>query len=204
MVKASNLLELVKVQLNVWTAVVTDDFALMQFLNMGLSDLYEKFNLNLKTETLQFTPEQAVYNLKNDDVNLILKIYNELGEELNSSDVISSADWDYKLVNYKTFVFHNKDLKEGLLYVLYKAAPIEIQDKNDTLDIPNSFKEALMLYMMYLGTSTSHSQTNIAANGNQNNLFQQLYTQKCAELLQLGYMMPIDSEGLPILARGYR
>ena len=204
MVKASDLLELVKVQLNVWTAVVTDDFALLQFLNMGLSDLYEKFSLNLKTETVQFTPEQAVYNLKGDDVNLILKIYNEAGEELSSSDVLSSADWDYKLVNYKTFVFHNKDLKEGLLYVLYKAAPIEVQDKNDILDIPNSFKEALMLYMMYLGTSTSHSQTNISANGNQHNLFQQLYTQKCAELLQLGYMMPIDSEGLPVLARGYR
>ena len=204
MVKASDLIELVKCQLNNWTSVSTDSFAIMQYLNMGVSDLYEKFNLNLKNETIHVVPEQAVYDLKSDDANLILKIYNEQGEELSSSDVIDSADWDYKLVNYKTFIFHNKSLKEGLLYVLYKAAPIEIQDNNDTLDIPNAFKEALMLYMMYLGTSTSHSQTNMSAQGNQNNNFQQLYTQKCAELLQLGYMMPINSEGMSVIARGYR
>ena len=204
MVKANDLIELVKCQLNNWTSVSTDSFAIMQYLNMGVSDLYEKFNLNLKNETIHVVPEQAVYDLKSDDANLILKIYNEQGEELNSSDVIDSADWDYKLVNYKTFIFHNKSLNEGLLYVLYKAAPIEVQDKNDVLDIPNAFKEALMLYMMYLGTSTSHSQTNMSANGNQNNNFQQLYTQKCAELLQLGYMMPINSEGMSVIARGYR
>ena len=204
MVKANDLIELVKCQLNNWTSVSTDSFAIMQYLNMGVSDLYEKFNLNLKNETIHVVPEQAVYDLKSDDANLILKIYNEQGEELSSSDVIDSADWDYKLVNYKTFIFHNKSLNEGLLYVLYKAAPIEVQDKNDVLDIPNAFKEALMLYMMYLGTSTSHSQTNMSANGNQNNNFQQLYTQKCAELLQLGYMMPINSEGMSVIARGYR
>ena len=204
MVKASDLINLVKIQLSNWNVSRNED-ALIQYLNMGLSDVYEKFNLNLKTETVPIIPEQTVYDLKGDDVNLILNIYDEQGRELNSSDVISSVEWDYKLVNYKTFVFHNKDLKEGLLYVLYKAAPIQVVDTNDILDIPNAFKEALMLYMMYLGTATIHSEaSNEYRSWDTKSVFYTLYSQKCAELLQQGYKMPIDSEGMPIYARGYK
>lgn len=117
MVKASDLIQLVKIQLSNWNISRNND-ALYQYLNMGLLDLYEKFNLNLRSETIRIVPEQAVYDLKGNDVNLILRVYDEQGQELDSSDVVDSADWDYKLVNYKTFIFHNKSLREGLLYVL--------------------------------------------------------------------------------------
>ena len=204
MVKASDLINLVKIQLDNWN-ISRNKEALYQYLNMGLLDLYEKFNLSIRTETIHIVPEQAVYDLKGDDVNLIIKIYDELGQELNSSDVIESKDWDYKFVNYKTFVYHNKKQKDGLLYVLYKAAPIQVSDEYDTLDIPSIFKEALMLYMMYLGTATIHSEaSNEYRSWDTKSVFYTLYTQKCTELMQQGYKMPIDSEGMPIYAKGYK
>ena len=204
MVKASDLISLVKIQLSNWN-ISRNNEALYQYLNMGLLDLYEKFNLNLRSETVHIVPEQTVYDLKGDDVNLILKVYDEQGQELNSSDVVDSADWDYKLVNYKTFIFHNKSLKEGLLYVLYKAAPIQLSDEYDTIDIPPIFKEALMLYMMYLGTATIHSEaSNEYRSWDTKSVFVALYNNKCSELMQLGYKVPIDSEGLPVYAKGYK
>ena len=204
MIKANDLIQLVKIQLSNWNISRNND-ALYQYLNMGLLDLYEKFNLNLRSETIRIVPEQAVYDLKGDDVNLILKVYDEQGQELDSSDVVDSADWDYKLVNYKTFIFHNKSLKDGLLYVLYKAAPIQLSDEYDTVDIPPIFKEALMLYMMYLGTATIHSEaSNEYRSWDTKSVFLTLYNNKCSELMQLGYRVPIDSEGLPVYAKGYR
>lgn len=204
MIKASDLIDLVQIQLANWN-ISRDESALYQYLNMGMVDLYEKFNLGLKSETIQIVPEQAVYQLKNDDVNLVLKVYTEDGTELNSSDVIDSREWDYKIVNYRTLLVHNPRGVDGLLYVLYKASPVVVVDKNDRLDIPDTFKEALMLYMMYLGTATIHSEaSNEFRSWDTKSVFLQLYTNKCAELLQFGYRVPIDSEAMPMYAKGYR
>ncbi len=204
MIKASDLIDLVQIQLANWN-ISRDESALYQYLNMGMVDLYEKFNLGLKSETIQIVPEQAVYQLKNDDVNLVLKVYTEDGTELNSSDVIDSREWDYKIVNYRTLLVHNPRGVDGLLYVLYKASPVVVVDKNDRLDIPDTFKEALMLYMMYLGTATIHSEaSNEYRSWDTKSVFLQLYTNKCAELLQFGYRVPIDSEAMPMYAKGYR
>lgn len=204
MIKASDLIDLVQIQLANWN-ISRDESALYQYLNMGLVDLYEKFNLGLKSETIQIIPEQAVYQLKNEDVNLVMKVYTEDGQELNSSDVIDSREWDYKIVNYKTLLIHNPKRVDGLLYVLYKGSPTVIVDANDRLEIPDAFKEALMLYMMYLGTATIHSEaSNEYRSWDTKSVFLQLYTNKCAELLQFGYRVPIDSEAMPLYAKGYR
>lgn len=203
MIQAKEIIKLVKTQLSNWN-ISRDESALYQYLNMGLSDLGEKFNLWLKIETIDLESAQCVYNLKADDVNLVLKIYDENGKELADSDVINSKEWDYKLVNYKTFVLNNAKKIKGLLYVLYKAAHIEVSDEKDTLDIPSIFKEVLMLYMMYLGTSTIRSDS--SKDGNQwdsRTHFLELYTRKCQELVLNGYKLAIGAESGPIQIKGY-
>lgn len=203
MIQAKDIIELVKIQLANWN-ISRNDTALYYYLNLGLIDLYEKFNIGIKSETVTLVPEQAVYNLKNNDVNLILKIYAENGQELKNSDVVDSRDWDYKLVNYNTFLVHNLKKTDGLLYVLYKAAPIDISDTNDVIDLPSAFREALMLYIMYLGTATIHSEaSNEYRSWDTKSVFFTLYQQKCQELNQYGYRIPIDSEAMPIVAKGY-
>lgn len=201
MINACNIISIVRIQLANWN-ISRNDEALFYYLNLGLIDLYEKFNIGIRSESIRVVPEQAVYNLKNDDVNLILKIYNEAGEELNDSDVIDSKLWDYKLINYKTFILHKPF--DGLLYVLYKSAPIPIRDTDDNIDLPEAFKEALMLYMLYLGTATIHSEaSNEYRSWDTKSVFYTLYSNKCAELIQLGYKIPIDSEAMPVVAKGY-
>lgn len=204
MIKASDIIKLVKVQLSNWN-ISRDESALYQYLNMGLSDLGEKFNLYWRTETIHLVPEQAVYQLKGEDVNLVTEVYDESGKQLISSDVIDSRDWEYKLINYKTILINNPKRVDGLLYVLYKAAHIEVADENDVLDIPNIFKEALMLYMMYLGTATIRSDASKDSGGwDTRNHFLQMYNSKCQELSMNGYKINIGIEGMPIYVKGYR
>lgn len=204
MIKASDIIKLVKVQLSNWN-ISRDESALYQYLNMGLSDLGEKFNLYWRIETIQVVPEQAVYQLKGEDVNLVIEVYDESGKQLVSSDVIDSRDWEYKLINYKTILINNPKRVDGLLYVLYKAAHIEVVDENDVLDIPNIFKEALMLYMMYLGTATIRSDASKDSGGwDTRNHFLQMYNSKCQELSTNGYKINIGIEGMPIYVKGYR
>lgn len=204
MIKASDIIKLVKVQLSNWN-ISRDESALYQYLNMGLSDLGEKFNLYWRIETVQIVPEQAVYQLKSEDVNLVTDIYDESGKQLVSSDVIDSRDWEYKLINYKTLLINNPKRVDGLLYVLYKAAHIEVVDENDVLDIPNIFKEVLMLYMMYLGTATIRSDASKDSGGwDTRNHFLQMYNAKCQELAMNGYKINIGIESMPIIAKGYR
>lgn len=204
MIKCCYILNLLRNQLSNWNISRNDD-ALIAYINMGVIDLYEKFNFGIRSETVRIVPEQVVYNLKNDDVNLVLKVYNEDGQELNSSDVVDSREWDYKIINFKTIIINNPNKVDGLLYVLYKSSPVPTVDANDYIDLPDAFKEALMLYAMYLGTSTIHSEaSNEYRSWDTKSVFYQLYTAKCAELNSLGYKIPIDSEGMSILAKGYR
>lgn len=204
MIKCCYILNLLRNQLSNWNISRNDD-ALLAYINMGVIDLYEKFNFGIRSETVRIVPEQVVYNLKNDDVNLVLKVYNEDGQELNSSDVVDGISWDYKLINFKTIIINNPNKVDGLLYVLYKSSPVPIVDANDYIDLPDAFKEALMLYAMYLGTATIHSEaSNEYRSWDTKSVFYQLYTSKCAELNSLGYKIPIDSEGMSILAKGYR
>lgn len=204
MIKASDIIKLVKIQLSNWN-ISRDEDALYQYMNMGLSDLGEKFNLYLKVETVEIVPEQAVYQLKNEDVNLVIELYNENGERLESSDIIDSREWDYKQTNYKTFLINNKNKVNGLIYVLYKANPIEVKDANDVLDIPNIFKEVLMMYMMYLGTATIRSDASKDSGGwDTRNHFLQMYNGKCQELVLNGYKINTGIESMPIYAKGYR
>lgn len=201
MIKANDIIGLVKVQLSNWN-ISRDDDALYQYLNMGLSDLYEKFNIGIKSETVTIVSEQAVYQLKSSEANLIIRLYDETGRELQDNDVVGGKGWEYKLVNYKTFIL-NKPYN-GLMYVLYKSAPIEVKDTNDILDIPSIFKEVLMLYMMYLGTSTIRSDASKDSGGwDARNHFIQIYNGKCQELAMNGYQIGIGIESLPINIKGY-
>lgn len=203
MIKVCFIMNLLRNQLSNWNISRNDD-ALYAYINMGMIDLYEKFNLGIRSESIRVVPEQMVYNLKNDDVNLILKCYSEDGRELRSSDVVDSKDWEYKIINYKTLMINNVNKVDGIIYVLYKSAPIPIVDTDDYLDLPDAFKEVLMLYGMYLGTATIHSEaSNEYRSWDTKSVFYTLYTSKCAELQQLGYKIPIDSEGMGIVAKGY-
>lgn len=196
-----DILDLVKIKLSNLSISEKED-VLIKMIYLGTSELYRRFNLAIKTETIRINPDLSLYELRNSDVELLLSVYNRQGKELIQSDVINSAEWDYKIVNYRSFIL-NKPF-DGILYSVYKASPILIKDSNDELDLPNSMIDALLLYVAYIAHSTITSFDASKRNGmTESDLLYQKFIEACNELEMQGFKIPLNSESLSIRVKGY-
>ena len=68
-------------------AVAKNDDALIKFIYLGVSELYRRFNLSIKSETILINENLTLYELRNPDVSLLLNVYDKLGRELKQTDV---------------------------------------------------------------------------------------------------------------------
>lgn len=189
------LLELVKIRLQ--NLIVSEkDNALITFVNMGLGDLYRKFNLLLRSETIDVNRDLALYELRNGDVQMLLAVYDKLGRELRQSDVLDSMDYDYKIVNYRSFLLRKPF--DGYLFSVYKASPIPLKDVNDTIILPESMLPALLTYVDYMANNTIN-------RDNQQATVQtyQAYTAQCQELEMQGFKIPLNTEKVAVQAKGF-
>ena len=177
-------------------AIAKNEEVLTTFLNLGLEELYRRFNLSIRSETIATTPDLALYELRNEDVQLLIAVYDKYGIELRQSDVLDSVDYDYKLVNYRSFLLRKP--KNDYLFAVYKASPIYLVDGNDVLDIPNTMINALLTYIAYLANSTIN-RDNQQESSNQ----YQIFTQQCSELEMQGYKIPITSGTPAVQAKGF-
>lgn len=191
-----DILEIVKVGSLSSLAVADNDSAVIKFIYSGLSELYNRFNLSIKSETIVTNKNMSVYSLKNDDVNLLLSVYNGNGTELKQTDVYESWNYDYKLINYKTFIL--RQAFDGVLYAVYKASPILIQDKNDKLDIPTAMLNALLTYIAYLGHSTINKD-----NINEASSYLNTFNMLCRDLENQGYKIPLTTESITLQVKGF-
>ena len=194
-------LDLAKIKLGNLSLSKKDD-VLIKMIYLGESELYRRFNLAIKTETIRVNSDLSLYELRNSDVELLLSVYNRQGKELIQSDVVDGAIWDYKIINYRSFIL-NKPF-DGVLYSVYKASPILIKDGNDELDLPNSMIDALLLYVAYMAHSTITSFDASKRGGmTESDLLYQKFLAACNELDMQGYKIPLNTETLSIRAKGY-
>jgi hypothetical protein len=163
---------------------------------MGLAELYKRFNLLLKTETILTVPETTVYVLQSADVNQVIAVYNQKGEELTSIAVINSRHYDYKQLNYRTFLI--PDPKNEYLMFVYKASPVPITDIKEELDIPPDMTGALLDYVAYMGHSTINSD-----NLNETSMYYQRFEKACALLEHHGYRINLHTACLRIQDKGF-
>lgn len=168
----------------------------INIVNLGIAELYRKFNLKVKSETVLTTTDLALYTLRNDDVELILFLYDKFGRELQSSDVLDSLHYDYKLVNYNSFLLRKPF--DGYVYVVYKASPIKVVDANDHIDLPDCMIDTLMSYILYALTSTINTDQK-----NEANAYYLLFNQQCQELINQGYKVSLTSESAAVQVKGY-
>lgn len=173
-----------------------DDGVLISLINLGVGELSNRFNLAIKSETIALNPNLALYELRNEDVQQILTIYDPAGKELAPSSVISSTEYDYKLINYRSFVLRKPNY--GYVYVLYKAAPIPIKDVEDTIDLPDAMVDALVSYIAYLGQSTINRD-----NVNEAGFCYQRYLEACNALEMQGYKIPLNTETYSVQSKGF-
>jgi hypothetical protein len=142
---------------------VTQD-SLIQFINLGLQEVYEKFNLKNKTITITLTSATS-YTLPTDltSIDSITspgKYYrNDLGTII---DIIEDFELGIN-VNYdkynSVFIDDNIDMKVPnpivgqILTIDYRATPIAVTALTLTAELPlaNQYINPLMLYVTYLG-----------------------------------------------------
>lgn len=177
-------------------AASKDNEALILSINLGISDLYNRFNLLIKSETLVCSSDLAVYTLRNEDVNMLLSVYDNNGIELKQSDVIDSMRYDYKLVNYKSFILRKP--YTGYLYAVYKASPVLLMDENDRIDLPDAMLEALLAYVSYTVNDTINRDQKGATS-----YMYQVYDAICKRLDNEGYKIPLNTETTAIAFKGF-
>lgn len=193
--KVEEVLELAKIRLDN-LIVAENDKALISFINLGVGELYRRFNLSIKSETIDVNSNLALYELRNDDVQMLLAIYNKMGRELRQSDVLDSMDYDYKIVNYRSFLLRKPF--DGYLFTVYKASPIKLVDANDEIDLPESMINTLLTYVAYMANNTINRDNQQEASNQY-----QIFTQQCTELEMQGYKIPLNTETAAIQAKGF-
>lgn len=173
-----------------------NDEAMLDFINLGVNELYRRFDLKVKSETVEINDNLALYELRSPDVIMLLTIFNRAGVELKQTDVIDSRQYDYKQINYRTFML--KKPFNGELYALYKASSVPLADKDDIIDLPDAMIDALLAYISYAGYYTINRD-----NMNEANTYFQRFEMACASLEMQGYKMPLSNERISLAAKGF-
>ena len=183
-------------------AVARNNEALVLFINLGISELYRRFNLSVKSETILMNSSLALYELKNPDVSLLVTVFDKYGRELAQTDVIDSEEWEYKIVNYRSFVV-NKPFN-GYLYALYKASPIMYRDVEDEVDLPDAMLDALLSYVAYMAHTTISTQSAALGRGQLDcDTHYSRFINACNELEMQGFKIPLNTETRAIYIKGY-
>ena len=177
-------------------AIAKNDDALIKFIYLGVSELYRRFNLSIKSETVLINENLNLYELRNSDVSLLLSVYDKLGRELKQTDVFNSNDYDYKLLNFRSFLL--KKPFNGVLFAIYKASPIVFKDSDDIIDLPDAMIDALLTYVAYVGHSTINRD-----NINEASAYSQRFDLACRELEMQGYKIPLHTETLALQTKGF-
>lgn len=193
--KVQDILDIAKYKLSN-VAISKNDTALIKFTYLGVSELYRRFNLSIKSETIQVNSNLALYELRNTDVSLLLTLFNQSGRELKQTDVSNALNFDYKLVNYRSFIL-NKPF-DGLIYALYKASPVVFKDGDDIIDLPDAMFQALIDYVTYYCHSTVNTD-----NANESTIDYQKFNADCAELENQGFKIPLNTETMSMRFKGF-
>ena len=194
-----DIVDLAKIKLQNLT-VAKNDTALIKFTFLGVSELYRRFNLSIKSETLTINENLALYELRNSDVSMLLGVYDIAGKELIQTDIYNSQNYDYKLVNYRSFLLRKPF--NGVLYTVYKASPVIFKDMDDEIDLPDAMIDALLCYMSYM-SHTTINRGNVRYNIDESITYQQRFDAACRELEAQGYRIPLSSETLSLHAKGF-
>lgn len=177
-------------------AIAKNDSALIHFINLGMEELYRRFNLSIKSETVSVNRDRALYELSNEDVQMLLALYQNTGIEMRQSDVLDSMNYDYKIVNYRSFILRKPF--EGYVYAVYKASPVMLRDVSDKVKLPGAMLPALLSYILYM----SHDVIN-RDNKMESSVFYRVYERQCQELVSQGFTVPLNTESVAIQAKGY-
>jgi hypothetical protein len=160
---------------------VTDE-VIIDYINLGIIELYKRFNISTRVEVIQTTTATPVYTVRAERLNQILVIYDCNGKELTTQSVVEDEQYDYSLLSYNTILLTNP--QDEFLTVVYKAAPPIVYSVEDEIDIPYAMLEALLHYIGY----RAHGSINGNIN-QENNTHYMRFDKSCNLLAKEGYVV---------------
>lgn len=152
--------------------VKEDSVAIMGFINMGVAELYKRFNLWLAEATITPVTGTSLYLLDGNDVNVditltdhelmkIMTVWLPSGvtspPEKQIWDVNNEHNWDTVLIPKYNQIKIQSELLTDLVAdsytvrVVYRSAPIFMTVETATIPLPQQFLEALFLYVGWKG-----------------------------------------------------
>lgn len=193
--RVSDVMEMAKASMLTNLVVSKNDVALMGYINLGVSELYRRFNLRIEVETILTNPDLALYELRSKNVDLLLSVYNGKGEELKQTDILGGF-YDYKVMNYRSFLMRSP--KNDALFAVYKASPERLTSPDDYIDLPDSMFDALLSYVGYMGHSTINKD-----NINEASAYAKRFDSSCQDLENQGYRVSLTTESISLRVKGY-
>lgn len=127
--------------------VADKDEVIIQAIDSGVIEIYKRFNLMLNIEEFKTNTITKVYELKNKDISQVIQIQNSEGKALIVQNTLDDTCFDYRPITYRKFLFN--DPKDETCIAIYKAAPEQIETKEQVIDIPLDFFNVLLDYVAY-------------------------------------------------------
>lgn len=169
---------------------------LISYINLGLIELYKKFNISTKAEIVVTNSMVSTYQLRNNNIAKILNVYDSSGYELKFQEMVYEDDYDIKEVGYLTYLLKNP--KDEELAFVYKAMPETVYNPSDEVVLPKVMLEAMVNYI---------GQRAYAAIGGNRQQDQQLYfnkfTESCKILENEGFFKGNDLLSKNVLSKGF-
>jgi len=193
--------------------LVVEDKDLLSFYNMGISELYKRFPINIKEQTIIISSDINVYPL-NPDVMQIISVYTS-GEFLVNKDGTRVKEQITEVVELPVNNEHDvnsiytptpgnilvPNVFDGqILSILYRASAVkvELEELNEEIQLSPQFIEPLLMYMAYL----AHMSYDNASTQEHIN-FLQNYNISCGTIDKLGLSSKEATSNLKLKTRGF-
>lgn len=129
------------------SATNKSDPTVITYLNLGLIELYKRFNVDVKAEIVKTSTVTPFYTLRNKDINLVLACVAKDGTELTKQQGIGDTEYDIKMVTNTSFILTNPTATE--LMFIYRASPEIVTASTTEVNLPYVMLEALLNYIGY-------------------------------------------------------
>jgi len=188
------------------TSVKDDKPAIMRFINLGVLEIYKRFDLYRQTAVITMVDGTTTYALDGVDANvamdltdhdlvMVLEVEDVDGEPLSINK--ESDDFGIKMPIYNQVM--PKTLVDGdTISLVYKATPKFITSERDEVNLPPQFLEALFNYVGYRGHGSIKGDLN-----SENSSHYKRFNQSLQRVAALGLFTQDDMSSEMFDARGF-
>lgn len=163
------------------------DDVILQAIDLGVIELYKRFNLSIKIENIQTTENINLYSIDSENITQILQIIDSNGNELKRIRFVNDKDADYKVISFRNIILLKP--KNEVLTVIYKSSlPKQIESIDDKIDIPLDFINVLVDFVTYRCHITLNND-----NLNEVDTHYKRFETSCLDLINSGYKQELFS-----------